>query len=59
MYALQRADEATVEISDQVNALIEAEKQDLLTKHYKPTLPGNIHEALCNLTTEQFERSRK
>ena len=40
---------------DLLNERIEAEKQDLLTRHYKPTLPDNIHEALCNLSTEQFE----
>lgn len=40
---------------DLLNERIEVEKQDLLAKHYKPTLPGNIHEALCNLSTEQFE----
>ena len=41
---------------DLLNERIEVEKQDLLTKHYKPTLPGNIHEALCNITPEQFEQ---
>ena len=44
---------------DLLNERIEAEKQDLLTKHYKPTLANNIHEAMCNLSTEQFERMGK
>ena len=34
---------------------IDAEAQEMLRGAYKPSLPGNIHEALCNLSDEQFE----
>ncbi len=34
---------------------IDAEAQKLLRGAYKPSLPGNIHEALCNLSDEQLE----
>lgn len=40
---------------DLLNERIEAQKQDLLTRDYKPTLADNIHEALCNLSTEKLE----
>ncbi|MHB8915388.1 MAG: hypothetical protein ACYC4K_06200, partial [Thiobacillus sp.] len=42
-------------VGDLLAERIHAEAQELLRGAYKPSLPGNIHEALCNLTTEQFE----
>ncbi|MHB8916300.1 MAG: hypothetical protein ACYC4K_10870 [Thiobacillus sp.] len=42
-------------VGDLLAERIDEEAQELLRGAYKPSLPGNVHEALCNLTTKQFE----
>ncbi|MHB8916212.1 MAG: hypothetical protein ACYC4K_10425 [Thiobacillus sp.] len=55
MYMTLREFEQEQIVRDLLAERIDAEAQELLRGAYKPSLPGNIHEALCNLSDEQFD----
>jgi hypothetical protein len=55
MITLQEYENKQV-IYDRIDSMIDVEAENLLKGAYNPTIAGNIHEFLCEMTTEQCER---